>query len=96
MQEFACAGPAGQGARLFRYVETPESTSITPANANNGILCSDSQTSCGTAVTMLARATPAPIDTSAAGSAQHMSVLNELTIVSISRIIVRKFIIFRA
>ena len=64
-----------------------------PANANSGILCSESQTSWGTAVTTLASAAPAPIDTRAAGSAQHTSVLNELRIVRTSRTIFRKFII---
>src|SRR5215471_7427398 len=94
IQDFARTGSAGQRARRLRHAETPASISMTPENANNGFLCSESQTSCGTAAITLASAAPAPIDVSNAGIAQQSKVLNELRIVSASRTMVRSFMIF--
>ncbi len=47
---------------------------MTPANKNTSTLCSDSHTSCGTAVTNEANVAPAPSATSNAGSAQQTRV----------------------
>jgi hypothetical protein len=52
----------------------PASASMAAATANRASLCSDSQTSCGTAPTSAVSAAPAPSATSAAGSAQQISV----------------------
>jgi len=71
----------------------PDTNNMTPAKANKGILCSEIQTSCGTAVTKLASATPAPSETSNAGRAQQSKVVNELMTVRISKTIVRTFMI---
>ncbi len=42
---------------------------------NKGTLCSDSHTSCGTALTNPASTAPAPMETIRAGKAQQMRVL---------------------
>ncbi len=71
MHAAASAGSAGHGAKRARHWKTPAIASIVPAAVKSPTLCSTSHTSCGTAPTREASAAPAPIATSAAGSAQH-------------------------
>ena len=72
-------------------METPENASMAPAKTNSRSLCSDIQTSCGTALTRLAMTAPAPIETSSAGSAQHKSVPSELNRVTVWSALFFKF-----
>ena len=61
----------------------PETKSMVPANIKSGILCSDSQISCGTLLTRPASEVPAPSATISTGRAQQISVLKEPNKVSV-------------
>src|SRR5687768_10328637 len=73
-QASASAGSAGQGAFLAFHCNRPASKSMAPANAKTGVLCSLIHTNCGTVLTKLDRAAPAPMATSRAGNAQQIKV----------------------
>lgn len=70
----ARAGSAGHGSVRACHRIAPDSASMPNATPNTTALCSDSQISCGTAVTNPASAAPAPKATITAGSAQQIKV----------------------
>jgi len=69
----AAAGSMGQGNERACHSSAPLTASNNAAPPKTPALCSDSQTSCGNVDTSPTSVAPAPIETRAAGSTQHIS-----------------------
>ena len=73
-QDRAASGSVGHGKERPCQSATPLRARSAAATPNTSGLCSLNQMSCGTAVTRLANAAPAPSATSSAGNTQHSNV----------------------
>jgi hypothetical protein len=74
MHARASAGSTGHGSRRARHKAIPLTSKKSAAAKNTAALCSLSQMSCGTALTIPASAAPAPRETRTAGSTQQTNV----------------------